>query len=138
MKPLIIIFSLFFVSFNSFHKTKTSGLNDTVDLVSKSFRNGQVALLTKAMPEYIELKIDSEKINIPKVSKERASFILNNFFKKNPPSDFKYIYQGDNTGNLKYCVANYSSGNKNYLLYLLIQKTPNNQYLLKTLQLRTN
>ncbi len=138
MKLVLIISTVLFFSFTFTDTKNPSGLNDTVDKVGKSFKTGQVEFLNDALPEFLELKIDSEKINIPKVSRERASFILNSFFKKNPPSGFRYVYQGNNSADLKYCVGNYSSKNRNYLIYMLIKKTDDSKYLIKTLQLRNS
>lgn len=129
----IFILSLF--AFTSF-KTPANTSTEVIDQISNSFKHGNSDLLVSMLAPQIELTIESEKIAHPKVSNERAGLILSSFFRTNPPLSFKYLYQGNTSGNLKYCVANYHSNQKDFLIYMLISKNANKQYLVKSLQVK--
>jgi hypothetical protein len=128
------IFILTFFLLSSFDHPN-SNEKEVIDSVSNSFKKGNSELLVATLDTHIELSIESEKISYPKVSSERARLILSSFFHNNPPLNFKYLYQGNTSDNLKYCVANYSSG-KNFLVYMLIKKDSKQKFVLKSLQVK--
>lgn len=131
MKYIFILTIFLLSSFN----TSNSNVKEVVDKVSHSFKKGNSELLTATLDTHIELTIESEKISYPRISSERAGMILSSFFKSNPPLNFKYLYQGNTSDDLKYCVANYTSG-KDFLVYMLIKKDSHQRFVVKSLQVK--
>lgn len=132
MKYMITITCLLFFSFTS----PSSNVNEVVDQIKYSFKNGNSQLLSTILANEVELDIESEKISYPSVSNERAGMILSSFFHTNPPVNFKYVYQGKTSEDLKYCVGNYNSMNKTFLVYMLISKDVDKRFVVKSLQLK--
>ncbi|SOE22460.1 protein of unknown function [Spirosomataceae bacterium TFI 002] len=131
MKYIFILTIFLLSSFN----TSNSNVKEVVDKVSHSFKKGNSELLTATLDTHVELTIESEKISYPRISSERAGMILSSFFKSNPPLSFKYLYQGNTSDDLKYCVANYTSG-KDFLVYMLIKKDSHQRFVVKSLQVK--
>ncbi len=104
--------------------------------ISRSFKGGNSDLLSTCLDKEIELIIDGDKIEFQKIPSKQAAIILNSFFKKNPPLSFNYIYQGNNNSDLEYCIGNYKSSNKEYMVYMLIKKDHLDRFVINTLQLK--
>jgi 1-aminocyclopropane-1-carboxylate deaminase/D-cysteine desulfhydrase-like pyridoxal-dependent ACC family enzyme len=117
------------------HKTR---INEIADLIATSFSLGNAKLLESLLSKELELVIDSEKVEFAKIQKERVGFILLAFFKRNPPIEFDYVYQGNTSETLKYSVGNYKSSNKEFLIYMLIKENSDHTFGIKTLQMREN
>jgi hypothetical protein len=123
------------ISFSSFKERKLN-VNDISSIVGQSFRSGSSELLTGCLDKEIELIIDGDRVEYQNLPSQKAQLILNSFFKKNPPVSFSYVYQGNNSAELKYCIGNYRSKNSDYLVYMLIKKTRGEKFLVNTLQLK--
>ena len=132
MKYIYSLACIFLFSFNS----PSASVTEVVDQIKYSFKNGNSQLLSTILATEVELDIESEKVSYPKVSNERAGMILSSFFHTNPPVNFKYVYQGNTSNDLKYCVGNYNSMNKTFLVYMLISKDVNQRFVVKSLQLK--
>jgi hypothetical protein len=107
-------------------------------LIEASFNKGNAKLLESLLSSELELVIDSEKVEYPKIQKERAGFIISSFFKRNPPVSFDYVYQGNTSDVVRYSVGNYKSKNKEFKIYMLIKENPDHTFGIKTLQMREN
>ena len=110
--------------------------NELADRIKISFRSGNSRMLATCLNNQVELVIDSEKIDFSKISSDQAEQILKNFFQKNPPMNFQYVYQGSSNTEVRYSVANFHSKNKDYLVYILIKRAGVNKYVVDTIQFR--
>lgn len=126
------------MALSKYKADKSKSLNEIADLIETSFVRGNADLLGSLLSSELELVIDSEKVEFAKISKERAGFILSSFFKRNPPVEFGYVYQGNTSETLRYSVGNYKSRNKEFLIYMLIKENPDHSFGIKTLQMREN
>ncbi len=141
MKKLIILgicSCILPVAFASLEREAPASEISVADLIEISFRKGNADQLENLFADELELMIDSEKVNFNKISKEHAGFILNSFFKKNPPVRFTYMYKGLTSEKLKYSVANYQTTNRDFMIYMLITETSQGKFEIKTLQFREN
>jgi len=143
MKPMKYIFSaLILLTFVNASKPReyTAAVkredNELTDRIRMSFRGGNPKMLASCLNQDIELVIDSEKIDFQNISSQQAEQIFKSFFQKNPPLSFQYVYQGASTIDLKYCVGNYRSRNKDFLVYILVKKGLHNKYVIDTIQFR--
>ncbi len=110
--------------------------NELADRIKMSFKSGNPKMLASCLNNQVELVIDSEKIDFPKVATNQAEMIFKSFFQKNPPLSFSYVYQGSSNAELRYSVANYRSRNKDFLVYILVRRLSGSKYVIETLQFR--
>lgn len=110
--------------------------NELADRIKMSFKSGNPKMLASCLNAQVELVIDAEKIDYPKVSSNQAEMIFKSFFQKNPPLSFSYVYQGSSNAELRYSVANYRSRNKDYLVYILVKRMSGSKYVIDTIQFR--
>jgi hypothetical protein len=106
------------------------------NIVGLSFKYGNSEMLARCLESEIELIIDGDHVQYQNLPSEKAKLILEAFFKKNPPVSFSYVYQGRNSESFKYSIGNYRSKKNEYMVYMLIKKGKNNQFLINTLQLK--
>ncbi|NBA84526.1 DUF4783 domain-containing protein [Emticicia sp. CRIBPO] len=118
------------------NEISVKNINDMSTLISKSFKIGNSQMLGTCLDKVIELHIDADRIDFEKLSSAKAETIMDNFFKKNPPVSFTFVYKGDMETDLKYFIANYRSKNKEYLVYMLFKKRKDSNYVINTLQLK--
>jgi Domain of unknown function (DUF4783) len=88
--------------------------------IKKAIKSGDAHMLSSYFEQNLELVIDSEKVDFNKINNTHAELILKSFFKKKPPLDFQYEYQGA-TASIRYCTGNYKSGNEQYWVYIIIK-----------------
>jgi hypothetical protein len=139
MKYIYILLFCLAMTKSEANKSDIKGnINEIADLIETSFSLGNAKLLESLLSKELELVIDSEKVEFAKIHKERAGFILSAFFKRNPPIEFDYVYQGNTSETLRYSVGNYKSSNKEFLIYMLIKENSDHTFGIKTLQMREN
>ena len=102
--------------------------------IKNSLKGGRAQELVTLFAKDVELVIDSEKVDFNKISTSHAEQILKSFFKKHPPLDFQFVYQGAGA-TVRYSTGTYLSGTDAYLVYILIKKS-GSQYLIETLHFR--
>ena len=88
--------------------------------IKNAIKMGDAHALSSYFEQNLELVIDSEKVDYNKINTTHAELILKSFFKKKPPKDFKYEYQGA-TASIRYCTGNYKSGAEQYWDYIIIK-----------------
>ena len=79
--------------------------------------------------DLIEISINGEKGSY---SKTQAEFILKDFFRKNPPIDYKKIHQGASKEGLNYMIGNYTCADGSYRVYIVV-KLFKGSYLIDTI-----
>jgi len=138
MKQFVCFFLILALGSSTFKKTENDnlGTNDISKTISQSFKVGNSDLLSTCFNKEIELIIDGDKIEFQKLPSNSAKSILNSFFKKNPPLSFNYVYQGNSSTTLKYCIGNYKSKTSDFFVYMLIKKNNNDKFLISTIQLK--
>lgn len=78
--------------------------------------------------ELVEISINGEKGSY---SKTQGEFILKDFFRKNPPLDYKKIHQGASKEGLNYMIGKYSCAEGSYKVYIVVKLFKGN-YLIDT------
>lgn len=98
--------------------------------------NGKLALktgnsreLARYFNDIVEISFEGEKASY---SKTHAEFVLKDFFKKYPPTDFQYIHQGASKEGMKYAIGKYSYPGGAFRVYILIKQFKG-VYLIDTL-----
>jgi hypothetical protein len=88
--------------------------------IKNALKSGDANALSAYFDQNLELVIDSENVDYSKINTTHAKLILKSFFKKKPPIDFKYEYQGA-TASIQYCTGNYKCANEQYWVYIIIK-----------------
>ena len=108
---------------------------EIAEKIKGSFKSGNAHSLADHFEKSLELVIDAERVDFRRVRDGQAELILKTFFKKYPPKDFRYGFQGT-ASKVRYCTATYQtlSGSK-FQVYILMRVT-NNGYLINTLHFK--
>jgi len=119
----------------SFISTTNARDIEIAEIIKSSIKSGNAHLLADHFEKNLELVIDAERIDFRRVGEEQAELILKNFFKKYPPKDFKFGFQGT-ASKVRYCTATYQtmSGSK-FQVYILMRVTEKD-YLINTLHFK--
>ena len=108
------------LSFSNAHSQST-----VINNVRAALKTGSSKELIKSFNTTVELNFDGEKSNY---SRTQAEFVLKDFFKKYPPSDFEYIHQGASQQGLTYVIGKYTYDGGSYRVLIYIKKI-NTDYL---------
>ncbi len=112
-------FFLFFIAQTAFSQSPV------INNVRAALKAGSAKELVKNFNNTVELNFDGEKSSY---SRTQAEFVLKDFFKKYPPSDFEYIHQGSSQQGLTYVIGKYSFEGGSFRVLMYIKKI-NDSYL---------
>ena len=104
-KTLAFVLIILMVSGFSQFTIATKAQGDVLNAVRAAIKMGSSKELVKHLNNRIDLVIDGDQASY---SKTQAEFVLKDFFKKYPPSDFQYIHKGASKDGLKYAIGKYS------------------------------
>lgn len=109
--------------------------NSVNEIIRLSFRSGSAQNLAEYFDKQLELFIDTEAIDFPEVQAKHAELILSTFFKKHPPQNFRYVYQGG-SARLRYITGLYQTGGQRFSVYMLMRQNAHNRFVINALHLR--
>ena len=101
------------------HVAPAQAQSEVISNVRSSLKTGSSKELSKYLGEMIALKIDGQQSNY---SRTQAEYVLKDFFKQYPPTDFQYVHQGASEGGLKYAIGRYSYDNGSFRVVLRSKK----------------
>lgn len=101
------------------HVAHAQAQSEVISNVRSSLKTGSSKELSKYLGEMIALKIDGQQSNY---SRTQAEYVLKDFFKQYPPTDFQYVHQGASEGGLKYAIGRYSYDNGSFRVVLRSKK----------------
>jgi hypothetical protein len=102
---------------------------DVMTNVKAQLKEGNARGIAQYLNDMVEISIDGEKGNY---SKTQAEFVLKDFFKKNPPSDYQKIHQGASKEGLNYMIGKYVCPEGSYRVYIVVKQFKGN-YLIDTI-----
>ena len=121
--------------FSSFIEPTSPRDVEVAERIKNSIRTGNAQSLSDHFEKNLELVIDTEKVSFRNVRNEQASVILKTFFKKHPPKDFKYVFQGT-ASKVRYCTATYQDiAGSTFQVYILMRITEKD-YRINTLHFK--
>lgn len=100
--------------------------NEVVTQVKEAVKAGSAKELSKYLNQTVDVTIESKLQNY---SKAQAEFVLRDFFKAHPPSDFNLIHEGQSKAGQPYAIGQYKSGADVYRFWIKI-KTVGRQQLI--------
>ncbi|MBX2965005.1 MAG: DUF4783 domain-containing protein [Cyclobacteriaceae bacterium] len=96
--------------------------NNVVDLVKESIKAGSAKELAKYLNTSVDVTIDNKPETY---SRAQAEFVLRDFFKANPPSEFNIIHQGSSKGGQPFAIGQYKSGGNTFRVWMKIRISGN-------------
>ena len=120
MKIKLFLLSATFAGISLFFIHPASAQTDVINNVRAALKAGSSKELVKFFNNTVELNFDGEKSNY---SRTQAEFVLKDFFKKYPPSDFQYIHQGASKQGLTYVIGKYAFDSGSFRVLLYIKKS---------------
>ena len=104
-----------------------SPLEDVVNAI----RANRVQDMSRYFDNFVPITINNNQSNY---SHNQAEIVLRDFFDKNPPRDLKVVDNGTPDNSSKFVIANFTSPNGKYVVYVLM-RMKNNTYLIKEIRL---
>ena len=102
---------------------------EQVNAIRAAIKAGSSKELIRYMDENVDLNLAAQKTSY---SKSQAEYVLKDFFKKYPVTDFQYVHQGKSKEGHKYAIGNYQFDGGSYRVYILL-KLKNGVYNIDTL-----
>jgi hypothetical protein len=103
--------------------------NEVEESAKNAIKNGNAKALSTNFNETVEISFDGQKQSY---SKTQAEFVVRDFFKKYPVTDFEYLHQGSSKEGLKYIIGKYKHAGGSFRVYMLIKQFKG-KYLIDTL-----
>jgi len=91
----------------------------------EAIKAGSAKEVVKSFNQSLDINLEGE---IKTYSKAQAEFVLRDFFKKHPPTDFTIVHTGSSKGGLQYAIGNLKSNNETYNVLIRV-KQAGNEYL---------
>jgi hypothetical protein len=110
---------------------QVTGLEETNKLILEALNSGNSSDLSKYFNSMIDLGITGTEDTY---SKNHASRILQDFFKKYPVRSVNILKQGTSNDGSQFSIGEMVAGNKNFRIYYLLKKVTA-RYLIQQLQI---
>lgn len=111
MKKLITLIFLLGTFFVPIENNEPNLSDSNVPEFLISFKNGSSRELVRYFEQSVTININGKNGDY---SRNQAEFVLEDFFRKNPPLDFYVLHQGGNPGPTVFYLARYYSNQKTY------------------------
>lgn len=98
--------------------------NEVVEQVKETIKAGSAKELSKYMNQTVDVMIE-EKMDT--YSKAQAEFVLRDFFKAHPPSEFNIIHQGSSKGGQPFAIGLYKCNTETYRVFMKIKSVSDAQ-----------
>lgn len=117
---LFLVFSSF-----CFFKPCIAQQSDVIGQIKETIKAGSAKELGRYLNQTVDVMIDEK---MESYSKTQAEFVLRDFFKIHPPSEFNIIHQGSSKGGQPFAIGLYKSGEETYRVFMKV-KTIDNAHL---------
>lgn len=88
--------------------------------IKDALKAGSAKEAAKHFNQSLDVNLEGE---IKTYSKAQAEFVLRDFFKNHPPSDFTIVHTGSSKGGLQYAIGNYKSGSDLYNVLIRVKQS---------------
>ena len=110
--------------------TRVFAQNEIFNPIKDVLKTGNAKEVSQYLSQSVDISVDG---NLNTYSKAQAEFVLRDFFKKHPPTDFNIVHSGKSPkGDLRYCIGNYQSNTETYNLMVRVKEV-NGQNLIQEL-----
>ena len=119
----MVFCAVFLTGFTAFSQSASVGV---IDQVKESIKSGSAKELSKYFSSTVDVTIEGKVENY---SKAQAEFVLRDFFKAHPPSEFNVIHQGSSKGGQPFAIGQYKSNNDTYRVWMKIKNVSKEQLI---------
>ena len=110
---LIVLTCLVLVS------TLAARAQGATELVNEALKNADAVALSEHFNSSLDISLpDMDQT----MSKSHATQVMKDFFRDNPPKNFKVNHTGSSRESTKYIIGTYTSGSKSYKTYALLKE----------------
>ena len=102
----------------TFFSASGQAQDNIIDQVKETIKAGSAKELAKYLNQTVDVMID-EKLET--YSKAQAEFVLRDFFKIHPPSEFNIIHKGESKAGQPFAIGSYKSGKETYRVFMKIK-----------------
>lgn len=95
---------------------------DIFDPIRDAIKAGSAKEAVKSFNQSLDINLEGE---IKTYSKTQSEFVLRDFFKKHPPTDFTIVHTGSSKGGLQYAIGNMKSNNETYNVLIRVKQSGN-------------
>jgi hypothetical protein len=92
--------------------------DELISDLKEIMKAGSSKEMAKHLNQTVDLSFDGKTDNL---SKTQAEYVLRDFFKKNPPSNFSIVHQGSSKSGIPFVIGQYSSNDDNYRVVFRIR-----------------
>jgi hypothetical protein len=103
-----------------------SQTSEVIDQVKETIKTGSAKELSKYFSQTVDVTIEGKVENY---SKAQAEFVLRDFFKAHPPSEFNVIHQGSSKGGQPFAIGQYKSSTDTYRVWMKIKTVSKEQLI---------
>jgi hypothetical protein len=100
--------------------------NDLVNQAKDAIKAGSAKELSKYLNQSVDVTIDGKLQNY---SRAQAEFVLRDFFKAHPASEFSIIHQGSSKGGQPFAIGQYKSNSDTYRVWMKIKTVGKDQLI---------
>ena len=116
----LVFCTAFLTGFIAFSQTAV------IDDVKEAIKTGSAKELSKYLNQTVDVTIEGK---VESYSKAQAEFVLRDFFKAHPPSEFTVIHQGSSKGGQPFAIGKYKSGSDTYRVWMQIKSVNKTQVI---------
>lgn len=87
--------------------------------MKEAIKAGDASQLTRTFAQAVDINLEG---NISTYSKAQSEFVLKEFFKKHPVSDFSIVHTGSSKGGLQFAIGRYLSGKESYNVLMRVRQ----------------
>ncbi len=87
--------------------------------MKEAIKASDAGALVKTFAPSVDLNLEG---NINSYSKAQSEFVLKDFFKKHPVSDFSIVHMGSSKGGLQFAIGRYLSGKDSYNVLMRVRQ----------------
>ena len=99
---------------------EASGQAEIFAPMKDAIKAGNAKELAKFFNQTVDVNLEGE---VNTYSKAQAEFVLRDFFKKNPPSDFSIVHTGSSKGGLQFAIANFKSSSNQFNTLIRVKQS---------------
>ena len=93
--------------------------NEIFNPIKEVLKTGNAKEVSQYLNQSIDISVDG---SLNTYSKAQAEFVLRDFFKKHPPTDFTIVHSGASKGGLQYAIGRYQSNTESYNLMVRVKE----------------
>ena len=91
--------------------------------IKDALKAGSAKEIVKFFNQSLDINLEGE---INTYSKAQSEFVLRDFFKKHPPTDFAIVHTGSSKGGLQYAIGDYKSNGETYTVLIRVEQAGEN------------